>query len=797
MNNEKDNNQNSSLTVQAASDNKAVEKKDNAQELPILAVHDAVLFPSVIMPLIIGDDESVALMDDILSADKTFGYVAVKDEEENEKETKAYNLYEYGCVAEVLKMLKMPDGKVRVLVQGKERFRLKGIVQHQPYLKGKIELTPDVFERTEDLDALTRAVTNLFIEVIKQIPYLPADELQIAALNVTSPLMLAYLITSNMNFPIQEKQKILEAKDVKAKMERVINLLNHEMEVLKVGKHIQSELETEVNKSQREQILREQMRLIQRELGEGDDRGVELNELRDKIKEAKLPEEAQKAADEELNRLTRIPSASAEYTVVRTYLDWMIELPWSISTQDMLDINKAQKILDEDHYGLEKIKDRILEYLAVRKLKNDSRGPILCFSGPPGVGKTSLGRSIARSLGRKFYRMSLGGVRDEAEIRGHRRTYVGALPGRIIQGIRKCGSNNPVFMLDEVDKIGNDFRGDPSSALLEVLDPEQNFAFSDHYLEVAFDLSKVMFITTANVLDTIPPALQDRMEIIELTGYTEEEKTKIAQIHLFPKQLKENGLTEKDFELDESALLKIVTCYTREAGVRNLEREIGTICRKIAKAKASDKKFPKKVTCNNIEDFLGAERFFQEVAERTSEPGIATGLAWTRVGGDILFIEATRMKGNKNLTLTGHLGEVMKESAIAALSYIRSHAKKLKIPENIFNESDIHIHVPAGAIPKDGPSAGITMAISLISLLTNRPIRPDIAMTGEITLRGKVLPVGGIKEKVLAARSAGIKKVLLPRKNIKDIKEIPERLTKGLTFEYIDTIEEAVKKAFK
>ena len=773
-------------------------KEPNIVELPIMAVHEAVLFPSVIMPLLIGDEDSVALIDDILQTDKSFGYVALKEQSETEEvESKAYNLYEYGCVAEVLKMLKMPDGKIRVLVQGKERFKLLGIVQHQPYLKARVQIVPDVIERTPELDALTRTVTTTFMDVVRQVPYLPAEELQVAVINVTSPLMLAYLIASNMNFPMPEKQKLLEEKDAKSKLERIMRLLNHELEVLKLGKRIQGELESEIGKAQRDQILREQMRIIQRELGESDERSAELTELKDKLKEAKLPPEAQKVADDELNRLGRIPAASAEYTVARTYLDWLIALPWAISTDDRLDIKEAQKILDEDHYGLEKVKERILEYLAVRKLKHDMHGPILCFVGPPGVGKTSLGKSIARALGRKFYRMSLGGIRDEAEVRGHRRTYVGALPGRIIQGIRKAGSNNPIFMLDEVDKIGMDFRGDPSSALLEVLDPEQNFSFSDHYLEVPFDLSKVMFITTANILDTIPPALQDRMETLELPGYTEEEKVKIAQIHLFPKQLKEHGLGPDDLEIDESGLCKIINCYTREAGVRNIEREIANICRKIAKDKASDKKFTKKVTGCNISNYLGAERFFQEIAERTSEPGVATGLAWTRVGGEILFIESTKMSGNQSLTLTGHLGEVMKESAQAALSYIRSHAKKLKIPEDFFKGSELHIHVPAGAIPKDGPSAGITMAISLISLLTERPVRPDVAMTGEITLRGKVLPVGGIKEKVLAARSAGIKTVILSKKNLKDITEIPERLTSGLKFEYVETIEEAVKKAFR
>ncbi|MBI4835211.1 MAG: endopeptidase La [Planctomycetes bacterium] len=772
-------------------------KEGTVVELAILSSRDIVLFPGVLMPLLISDSESLSLIDDVLGGDKSFGHITMKGTAEQEDDTRAYNLYEYGCRAVVLKMLKMPDGKARILVQGGERFKLVGMVQHEPYLKAKVQIIQDVVENSDELLALTRTATNVFINVIKQVPYLPVEELQMAAMNITSPVLLSYLIAANMNFPVQEKQKILEENDVKLKLERIIRLLNREMEVIQLGSKIQNQLQSEITKAQKDQLLREQMRIIQQELGEEDDHSREMKELKEKVEKAKLSPEAQKAADEEIARLARISPASAEYSVSRTYLDWLVTLPWSASTNDMLDIKKAQKVLDDDHYGLEKVKERILEYLAVRKLKNDMRGPILCFVGPPGVGKTSLGRSIARALGRNFYRMSLGGIRDEAEVRGHRRTYVGALPGRIIQGIRKAGSNNPIFMLDEVDKIGQDFRGDPSSALLEVLDPEQNFSFSDHYLEVPFDLSKVMFITTANILDTIPPPLQDRMEILELPGYTEEEKIKIAQLHLIPKQLKEHGLDEKDFTIDESALCKIISSYARESGVRNLEREIATLCRKIAKEKASGNKFARKITANNVADFLGPIKYFQEIAERTSEPGVATGLAWTRVGGDILFIEATRMKGNKGFMLTGHLGEVMKESAQAALSYIRAHAKKFKIQEDFFRESDIHVHVPAGAIPKDGPSAGVTMAISLISLLTNRPVRSDVAMTGEITLRGKVLPVGGIKEKVLAAKSSGIKTVLLPKKNMKDIEDIPLRLTKGLHFEYLDTIEQAVKKAFK
>jgi len=792
--------------------------------LPVLPMTDTVLYPGIMLPFLITDEEALAMIDEVLSHDRIMACIVIKEENAESAEeahsrlgrdsivTPLYDLYEYGTSAEIMKMSKLPDGTTRLVVRGLERIKLEGILQRKPYARAKIKIEPDIVEATPELEALVHTVMTTFINVIKQIPYLP-EELSMAVLNINSPTLLAYLIASNMNLSVPEKQKILELPNVKDKLERLLRLISRELEVLKMSNRIQAEIQGEITKAQKEEILREQMRIIQKELGETDERTVEIEEIKAKLKDARLSPEAQKVADEELNRLIRIPSASAEYSVVRTYLDWLIELPWSAATEDKLDINEAQKVLDEDHYGLEKVKERILEYLAVRKLKQDlpapsrtdgvgngqagMRGPILCFVGPPGVGKTSLGKSIARALGRKFYRMSLGGIRDEAEIRGHRRTYVGALPGRILQGIRKAASNNPVFMLDEVDKIGMDFRGDPSSALLEVLDPEQNFSFSDHYLEVPFDLSRVMFITTANILDTIPPALQDRMEVLELPGYTEEEKIKIAQRHLVSKQLKEHGLEAQEFEIDESALGEIINAYTREAGVRNLERNIATICRKIAKDKVSGKEITKKVTAQNLEKFLGQVQFFQEVAERTSEPGVATGLAWTPSGGDILFVESTRMRGNKNLTLTGHLGEVMKESAQAALSYIRSHAKKLKLAEDFFKDSDIHIHVPAGAIPKDGPSAGLTMAVSLISLLTDKPVRPDVAMTGEITLRGKVLPVGGIKEKVLAARRAGIKTVILPKKNTKDIKEIPERLTRGLNFAYVETIDQATKQALK
>jgi ATP-dependent Lon protease len=812
-------------------------------ELPIMTIRDLIVYPGTVLPLIISQKEATQLIDDVVATTKTFGFIAIKpsslidresvtiDAESEmemisngeditettaegiisppkppaipeipvvpvEMDVKPTDLYEYGCRVEVAKMFKYPDGTTRLLVQGIERIKLEGIVERKPYLKARVMIAKETVERGAETEALSRTAINLFMEIVKQIPYLPLDELKLAAMNISSPLTMCYFIASNMNFPMEEKQRILELDSIKDKLERLIRLLNREAEVMRLGNRIQTEIKEEITKAQREQILREQMRIIQRELGEGEGKNTEIPKLKEQLAKAKLPPEAQKIADEELNRLSRIHPSSAEYTVARTYLDWLINLPWNINTEDNLDINRAEKILDEDHYGLEKVKSRILEYLAVRKLKADMKGPILCFVGPPGVGKTSLGKSIARALGRKFIRFSLGGVRDEAEIRGHRRTYIGALPGRILQWIRKSGSKNPVFMLDEVDKIGMDFRGDPASALLEVLDPEQNNSFSDHYLEVDFDLSSVMFITTANILDTIPSALRDRMEVLELAGYIAEEKVKIAQEHLVPKQLKEHGLAAADIDFKPDLLFEIVTNYTREAGVRNLEREIATICRKVAKNKASETgKLIIKPTAQNIEEFLGPIKFFAEIAGRKPDIGVATGMAWTPIGGEIIFVEATRMKGNGGLILTGHLGDVMKESARAALSYIRSHSKRLKIPDSAFNGYDIHIHVPAGATPKDGPSAGVPLGVALISLFMNKPIRNDVSMTGEITLRGKIMPVGGIKEKVIGARRAGIKTIILPRENEKDLKEIPEHILKGLNFRLIDNLEDALKIA--
>jgi len=622
-------------------------------------------------------------------------------------------------------------------------------------------------------------------------PYLSSELSQIAS-QMENPGNLVDLIGSTINIGVAEKQEILEKIDLKERLKKVTILLNREVETLELSSRIQSHVKEGIDKTQREYYLREQLKAIQKELGETDDKMSEMEEIRKKILEARMPPDVQKIAEKELDRLSKMSNMSAEYTVSRTYLDWLTEIPWSQATEDNLNIQDASKILDEDHYDLTKVKKRILEYLAVRKLKADMKGPILCFAGPPGVGKTSLGKSIARALGRKFMRISLGGIRDEAEIRGHRRTYVGALPGRIIQGVKKAGSNNPVFMLDEVDKIGMDFRGDPSSALLEVLDPEQNFSFSDHYLEVPFDLSKVMFIATANMLDPIPPALKDRMEVLELPGYTEEEKLMIAKQFLIPKERNEHGLTEDLIEFQDDALKVVIKSYTKESGVRNLEREIATICRAVARDVAEGTTEKKIITADSIHGYLGPIKFFSEVAERVKYSGVATGLAWTPTGGDILFIESTKMRGKGNLTLTGQLGDVMKESAQAALSYIRGKAADFNITEDFFEKNDLHVHVPQGAIPKDGPSAGVTMLVSLVSLLTDRHVRNDVAMTGEITLRGLVLPVGGIKEKVLAAKRAGIKSVILPKLNEKDLEEVPESIKENMEFKFIERMDEAV-----
>ena len=769
------------------------EKLKIPKEIPVLPVKDTVVFPGMVSALTVYTERDLKLLNNVLAGNRFLALVAQK--EKDIKVIKQTDLYNFATAAVVLQMLRMPDNSAKMLVQGIKRIRIDEYIQNDPYFKAKITILEDIIENDMETEALARNAADQFIRMISMVPSLP-EELKIAIVNIDSPSRLADIIASHLNISVTEKQQVLESVNVKSRLQKVTALITSEMEVLEMATKIQSQVKSEMGKGQREYYLRQQLKAIQEELGEGDERTIEVKELTKKIEEAKLPPEAQKEAERELNRLAKMPTASAEYTVSRTYLDLIVALPWSISTTDSLDIQTARKILDEDHYDLEKVKERILEYLAVRKLKHDMKGPILCFVGPPGTGKTSVGMSIARAIGRKFVRISLGGVRDEAEIRGHRRTYIGALPGRIIQGLRKVGSNNPVFMLDEIDKLGADFRGDPSAALLEVLDPEQNHAFSDHYLDVPFDLTSVMFITTANILDPIPPALKDRMEVLELPGYTAEEKVFIAKQFTIPKQFKEHGLTKEQITIEDDAIRAIISDYTREAGIRNLEREIAHICRKVAKNIASGEKKSVTVTADQLHNLLGPIKFISEVAERTSEAGVATGLAWTQAGGDILFIEATSMSGTGKLMLTGQLGDVMKESAQAAMSYIRAKVKKLGITFKDFNKYDFHIHIPAGAIPKDGPSAGVTMAMALISLLKEIPVLSHVAMTGEITLRGRVLPVGGIKEKVLAAKRAGITTVILPRRNEKDLVEVPENAKKEINFIFVEKVDEMLPVVF-
>ncbi len=777
-----------------ANERKEAISVDIPNELPILPLRDIIIYPVMIAPLQVGREKSINLVDNALIGDKIIGLVAQKDPKIEDPSPD--DLYRYGTAAQIMRKLNLPGNAIQIFVQGIVRIRIIEYTQKDPFFKAYVEKLPERDEITTETKALMQNVLNNFQKLVSLTPYLP-NELGIIAMNIESPGRLADFVASNLNIRLEEREEILETVDGNRRLEKLFRLLNRELEIVELGSKIQAEAQSEMNKAQREYFLRQQLKAIQKELGELDERTAEINELREKIKKAKMPQEVEKEANRELERLAVIPPQAAEYTVIRTYLDWLVSLPWSVSTEDNLDINAASNILDEDHYNLEKVKERILEYLSVQKLKKDMKGPILCFLGPPGVGKTSLGRSIARALGRKFIRISVGGVRDEAEIRGHRRTYVGALPGRIIQGIRKVGTNNPLFMIDEVDKIGADFRGDPASALLEVLDPEQNNSFVDHYLDVPFDLSKVMFIATANVIDPIPPALKDRMEIIEIPGYIEEEKLMIAKRYIVPRQLKEHGLGDKHLSFTDAAITRVIREYTREAGVRNLEREIAAICRKVAKNVASGKEEKVLVDEGDVPQYLGPIKFFSEVREKEDEIGVATGLAWTPAGGEILFVEATKMKGKKGLILTGQLGDVMKESAQAALSYVRSKAKELNIKEDFFEEYDIHIHVPAGAIPKDGPSAGITMTLALASLMTERPVRHDIAMTGEITLRGRVLPVGGIKEKVLAAKRYGISKVILPERNRKDLDEIPEHIRKDMEFIFVKDMEEVLNIALK
>ena len=763
--------------------------------LPILPLFDAALFPKMVLPLVVMQPESIKLIDEAMSQNRLIGLIVVKKPSEDNVHAQD-DLNTVGTSALILKMAKTEDNKLQLLAQGLGRFKVKKYVQEKPYLQASLEHIKEKDTKDKEIEALMSNMIDQFTRIAELSPGLP-QEIVVMARSIKEPGILADMIASTINSSLEEKQKVLETFDTKKRLKEVTRLVNHQLEILELGNKIQSQVKGDMDKRQREYYLREQLKAIKEELGEKDEAAVEVEDYRAKIDEKNLPEDARKEAERELNRLSRMHPSSAEYTVASTYLDWLTVLPWHESTEDNLDIKKARIILDKDHFGLDKAKKRILEYLAVRKLKPESKGPILCFAGPPGTGKTSLGRSIAQALGRQFFRISLGGVRDEAEIRGHRRTYVGALPGRIIQGIRRSGSNNPVFMLDEIDKVGSDFRGDPSSALLEVLDPEQNFSFSDHYLDVPFDLSKVMFITTANILDTIPPALLDRMEVLKLLGYTLDEKIRIANRYLIPRQREAHGLKSKQLSFTKGAVKRIISGYTREAGLRNLEREIASICRGVAAGIAEKKVASVVIKVENISEYLGPVRLISEAKARTSIPGVATGLAWTQAGGELLFIEATSMKGNKGLTLTGQLGDVMKESATAALSFIRSNADTIGIPEDYFEKHDIHIHVPAGAIPKDGPSAGVTMLTALTSLLTHKTINKDLAMTGEITLRGQVLPIGGLKEKVLAAHRAGIKAIIIPKWNEKDLEDIPKEIQEKIRFYPVEKMQDVLKIAFQ
>lgn len=762
-------------------------------ELPVLPVRGMVLFPEMAIPVLVGKDSSKKLVDEALVGDKLVVIISVKDE--TVEDPSPEYLYSIGTVAQMVKKITLPNDTYQVIIRGIRKVSILEYSQREPYLRARVKALEENLETDKETEAMILNIRKLFQKVIELSSFPP--ELAVVAMNVDEPSNLTSLVASNLDISPEQKQQLLETTNLKEALEKVTIFLNQQVEKLELSADIQKKIQEDMGKTQREFLLREQLRAIQKELGEGDEKTAEISELKGRIEAAMLPVEARNVAEKELDRLSKMPPAAAEYTVSRTYLDWILDLPWSVSTEDNLDIDRAEQILDEDHYGLERVKKRVLEYMAVRKLKADTRGSILCFVGPPGVGKTSLGQSIARTMGRKFVRISLGGVRDEAEIRGHRRTYVGALPGRIIQGIKKAGANNPVFMMDEVDKIGVDFRGDPSSALLEVLDPEQNNAFSDHYLEISFDLSKVMFITTANILDTIPAPLRDRMEVLELPGYTGEEKLEIARRYLIPRQLEQNGLGDNWLSFDDGAIQAIINAYTREAGVRNLEREIAGVCRTVASRVAKGNRDAVLVTEENLYDFLGPQKFVPEMKARTWGAGLATGLAWTPAGGEIIFVEASRMKGKNRLTMTGHLGEVMKESATAALSYIRSKPRDLGTREDFFDHHDIHIHVPAGATPKDGPSAGVAMLCALFSVITGRPVRQDIAMTGEITLRGDILPVGGIKEKVLAARRAGIRTVVLPQLNQKDLEEIPENVRQDMTFKWIQRMDEALDFALE
>ena len=828
----------------ASKDEEAVERKQSDDEdehltipdvLPVLPLKDTVIYPFAVQPLGVGQERSIRLIDDVMRGNRLVVLVAQKSAEI--EQAGPDDIFKIGTVSRIARMIRMPDGTIQIIVQGLERVDIGEFTQEKPYLVAHVTLKPDIQEQDDETEAIKRNVVSYFQRLVALVQNVP-EGVAAATLNLEEPRQVVYVIATFVQMELELRQKLLELNSVRAKLENMSSFLRHELEIFELGKKIQTSAQEEMGKVQREYLLREQLKAIQRELGEESEEQATINELRRKIDEAKLPEEALKEANRELSRLEKLPTVSPEYSIIRTYLELLASLPWSRSTGEIIDVPHARQVLDQDHYDLEKIKDRILEYLAVRRLKEErmaeqlerskdmttiqdgieteeirptqplvsqeaqrqiNREPILCFVGPPGVGKTSLGQSIARALGRKFARMSLGGIRDEAEIRGHRRTYIGAMPGRIIQTLRRVDTNDPVIMLDEVDKVGADWRGDPSSALLEVLDPEQNYNFRDNYLDLAFDLSHVMFIATANALEPIPPALRDRMEILELSGYTEEQKLHIARNYLLPKQLEANGLKKDELSVDDSALKRIARDYTREAGVRNLEREIGSLCRKIAKQVAEGKQTPINVTAADVSEYLGRQRFFEEVAERIDRPGIATGLTWTPVGGEIIFIEAASMPSKEGqLILTGQLGDVMKESAIAALSYVRSHAESLGLPANVFENQNVHIHVPAGAIPKDGPSAGVTMVSVLVSLASGHNVRSDVAMTGEITLRGKVMPIGGVKEKVLAAYRSGIRTVILPKKNELDLLEdLPKELRDQMKFVFVTDIRQVLETAIE
>jgi ATP-dependent Lon protease len=762
--------------------------------LAVLPLKETVVFPGSLTPLAIGQERSVQLIEDVVGEEPRV-LALVTSRNDDIEEPGWDDLYEIGTAAVVDKMIKIPDGTLRILVRGLERIRLDRRVQDEPYLVGEFTKVPDVLVESDEVEALSRNVQTLFQRIIELVPYLP-EELQLALANIEDPSALCNFVASLLRIKTEEKQQLLELADVEARLRELLRLLNRELELLELGSKIQTQMQSEMEKGQREFFLRQQLKAIQDELGEGDDQEAEIAELRARIEEANLPEEAHKAATREHSRLEKLPPAAAEYGVIRTYLDWILTLPWSKTTEDNLDLEHARAVLDEDHYDLDKVKERIIEFLAVAKLKRDVSGPILCFVGPPGVGKTSLGKSIARALGREFVRITVGGVRDEAEIRGHRRTYVGAMPGTIIRGLRDAESKNPVFLIDEIDKMGSDFRGDPASAMLEVLDPEQNKGFRDHYLDLPFDLSQVLFICTANQVETIPPPLLDRMDVIQLSGYTEEEKLGIARKYLVPKQLEAHGLEPDNVAFEDDALRLVIREYTREAGVRNLERQIAALCRKAARRIAEGETSRIVVDEDVVRDWLGPRRFPGEVRKRTSDPGVATGLAVTSVGGDVLFIEATAYAGEGRLKVTGQLGDVMQESAQTAYSWVRARAERLGLDPDWFTKHDVHVHVPAGAVPKDGPSAGVTMVTAIVSLVKGVPVSDRVGMTGEVTLTGQVLQIGGVREKVLAAQRAGIQRVILPRENEADLEDLPEETKKQVEFVLADTIDDVLPAAF-